>query len=180
VGRRQVRGAITGLPTRYPLGQYVPAMYQEDPFTQGLLAGLDDVLSPVLSTLDNLHAYIDPRLAPPDFLAWVASWLGLVDGEDTVERQRALVIGAAGLYGRRGTASALAEWLLLVSGVLAEVEESGGVAFSETPGAPLPGTTEPWVRVRLKGATAAEVAALLPIVRAWVPAHALVDVTSEA
>ncbi len=171
-------GHVPGLPTRHPLGPELPALYQDDPFTQRLLAGLDEVLAPVLAVLDALDSYIDPRTAPLDLLRWVGSgWLGVeVDPAWTDQRQRDVVQAAVRVHAGRGTGAALVEWLLLVHGLHAEVIESGGVAVHEVPGGELPGDPGPFVRVRLKGATAAQVALAGPLVRDWCPAHAVVEV----
>lgn len=176
-----MRGTVPGLPTRYPLGRALPALYQEDDFAQRFLGGLDEVLAPVLSVLDCLDAYVDPRVAPLDLLRWVGSWIGVdVDPAWPAEKQRSVVRAAARVHAGRGTSAALTEWLLLVHGVHAEVLESGGVAVSEVPGGALPGDPEPLVRVRLKGATPEQVQAVRPLVRAWCPAHALLEVEASA
>ncbi|MGW2847530.1 hypothetical protein ACWC5G_21895, partial [Streptomyces sp. NPDC001274] len=65
------RAAVPGLPSRYPIGGLLPALYADDDLAQRFTAGLDTVLAPVLSTLDNLPAYFDPALAPADFLPWL-------------------------------------------------------------------------------------------------------------
>ena len=44
-----------------PIGEQLPALYADDDFAQRFTAGLDTVLAPVFSTLDNLPAYLDPR-----------------------------------------------------------------------------------------------------------------------
>src|ERR1700730_1144995 len=64
------------LPSRYPIGGLLPALYADDDFAQRFTAGLDTMIAPVVSTLDNLAAYFDSRLAPEDFLMWLASWVG--------------------------------------------------------------------------------------------------------
>lgn len=169
-----MRGTVPGLPTRYPLGQQLPALYREDPFAQRFLSGLDEVLAPALSVLDCLDAYVDPRTAPLDLLRWVGSWLGVdVDPGWEPDKQRAVVRAATRVLAGRGTAGALVDWLLLVHGLHAEVRESGGAAVSGTPGGALPGEPEAVVRVRLKGATVDQLEAVRPLVRAWCPAHAL-------
>ena len=66
-----MRTAVPGLVTPHPIGRPLPALYLDDDFTQRLTAGLDEVLAPVLLTLDCLDAYLDldagagglPRLA---------------------------------------------------------------------------------------------------------------------
>lgn len=172
-----MRGTVPGLPTRHPLGRALPALYQEDAFTQRFLGGLDEVLAPVLSVLDCLDAYVDPRTAPLDVLRWIAGWVGVdVDPAWPADKQRDVVRAAARVHAGRGTAAALVEWVLLVHGLHAEVRESGGVAVSDGPGGTLPGRPEPVVHVRLKGATPEQVEAVRPVVRAWCPAHVLLTV----
>ncbi|NEC21477.1 phage tail protein, partial [Streptomyces parvus] len=86
------RAAVPGLPSRYPIGELLPALYADDDLAQRFTAGLDTVLAPVLSTLDNLPAYVDPALAPADFLPWLASWVGVeADPAWPVELRRAVV-----------------------------------------------------------------------------------------
>ncbi len=58
------RAALPELPSRHPIGDMLPALYAADDFAQRFTSGLDSVLSAVLSTLDNLPAFIDPALAP--------------------------------------------------------------------------------------------------------------------
>jgi phage tail-like protein len=63
---------IAGLGSPHPLGSGLPALYQEDDLAQRLLAALDEVLAPVISTLDNFDRYLEPSLAPLDFVEWLA------------------------------------------------------------------------------------------------------------
>src|SRR3712207_9317558 len=97
-----MRGTVAGLPTPYPLVSLLPAVYQEeDPFIGRFTAGLDDVLAPVIATLDCLEAYVDPMLAPEDFLAWVASWVGVIlDEHAPMSLHRSAVARAAELHRR--------------------------------------------------------------------------------
>ena len=57
-------------------------------------AGLDEVLAPIIATLDCLPDYFHPATTPDDALGWLAGWIGLrlVDRQP---RQRELV--AAGV-----------------------------------------------------------------------------------
>ncbi len=176
-----MRGTVPGLPTRYPLGPALPALYQEDAFTQRFLGGLDEVLAPVLAVLDCLDAHLDPRTAPLDLLRWVGSWVGVdVDPDWPADKQRLVVRAAARVHAGRGTSAALVEWVMLVHGLQAEVVESGGVSVSEVPGGALPGRGEPVVLVRLKGATPEQVETVRPLLRAWCPAHAVLQVEAAA
>src|SRR5580693_7599811 len=98
-----MRADIAGLDTPYPLGTLMPAIYQEDPATMRWTAGLDDVLAPVISTIDCLGAYLDPLLAPEDFVLWLADWFGLTLDENwPVDRRRAAVATSVALYRQSG------------------------------------------------------------------------------
>jgi phage tail-like protein len=133
------RAAIPGLPSRYPIGEQLPALYAADDFAQRFTAGLDTVLAPVFSTLDNLAAYVDPRVTPVDFLEWLASWVGAVDDPQwPVELRREAVVRAVELHRWRGTKRGLVEALRLALGVHAEVSGDGGAAWSNTAGSDLP------------------------------------------
>ena len=168
------RGVVDGLASPHPLGAQLPGLYLEDGFVQRLTEAFDDVLAPVFSTLDSLWAYLDPTLAPPDFLEWLAEWVGVsLDENWPLERRRDLVAGAAGLYARRGTAHALAQQVQLYAGVVPEIEESGGVATSATAGGAVPGLPEPRlvVRVRVPDPSAVDARRLDAIVAESKPAH---------
>src|SRR4029078_7442547 len=67
-----VRGTIPGALSPVPIAGLLPGIYQDDLFTQQFTGGLDDVLAPVFTTLDCLDTYVDPWLAPEDFLEWLA------------------------------------------------------------------------------------------------------------
>ena len=188
-----MRGTIEGLQTPHPLAAALPGLYREpevDQRTGGVAASLaerftaalDEVLAPVFSSVDNLGAYLDPRLAPPDFLEWLARWVGLaLDETWPLERRRALVAHAVRLYQRRGTARGLAEHVAIFAGVVPDIEESGGVAWSTTAGSALPGSAEPRLVLRLSPAEAedVDVRRLQRLVDAARPAHvpAQVEVT---
>lgn len=147
-----MRGTVAGLPTPYPLLTLLPAVYQEeDPFIGRFTAGLDDVLAPVISTLDCLEAYVDPMLAPEDFLAWVAEWVGVSLNENApLSLHRSTVARAAELHRLRGTVRGLRTMLELLTGGDVQIDESGGTAWSQRPGTAAPGHPDPWLRVRVQ------------------------------
>ena len=145
-----MRGTIPGLGTPHPLGSGLPAIYLEDDLAQRLLAALDEVLAPVLCTLDNLDHYLDPSLAPLDFVEWLAGWVGAaVDESWPPGRRRELVARTVALYRRRGTVGGITEQIELATGGRARVGDSGGVGWSTTPGAALPGTPRRQLAVRV-------------------------------
>jgi phage tail-like protein len=146
-----VRGALPGLPSPHPLGETLPGIYRDDDFTQRMCGGLDEVLAPVLTTLDNLTAYLDPGTTPPDVLTWLAGWVGIaLDGESDPDRRRALVRKAVALHGTRGTAAGVVDAVEVAFGVVPEIEQSGEAAWSTSAEAPLPGSAEPGLLVRLR------------------------------
>lgn len=145
-----MRRLVSGLTNPHPLGGTLPALFQEDAFAQAFVMGLDDVLTPALASLDNLAAYIDPGVAPDDFLAWLAGWLGTeLDDSWSEERRRELVRQAVLIYRLRGTVSGLRAHIELVTGGQVEIVESGGVAWSQESGADLPGQAEPRMTIRV-------------------------------
>jgi phage tail-like protein len=168
------RGTIPGLVTPLPVGELLPAVYQEeDPFLLAFTTGLDEVLAPILWTLDNLHAYLDPRTAPEDFLVWVASWLGAeVDEGAPAGRRRAGVAEALAVHRLRGTPQGLRRLVELVTGGDVELRDSGGVVASADPYAAPVGDPHPWVSIVVRsGDRPVRRGSLDALVREAKPAH---------
>lgn len=145
------RGHVEGLATPWPIAEHLPGALQEDDFCVRMMAAFDEVMAPIFATLDCFDAYLDPNLAPGDFVEWLASWVGLeVDETWTIERRRRLIQDAAVLYRLRGTTAGLAAHIRLYAGVAPEVEESGACAWSQTADNPIPGSAQPTLVVRLR------------------------------
>ncbi|CND49511.1 phage tail protein [Mycobacterium tuberculosis] len=171
---RAVRGAVDGLRGRDPLGGLLPAIYAEDEFAQRFVAGLDDLLGPFAGTLDSVEAYFSPALAPADFVAWLAGWVGAeLRGDEPEEQARAAVASAAALHRLRGTRRGLAAAVRLAFGVEPEIIESGGAAWSERPLGVFPGEPEPRLEVflRVPDPSAVDLRRLDDVVAAARPAH---------
>lgn len=153
-----MRGLIEGLPSPHPIGPTLPGLYQGEDFVQRLTSAFDESLAPICSVLDNLDAYLDPHLTPPDFLGWLAGWVGVsLDENWESERQRAMVSRTGTIYRRRGPVKGLAEQVAHYAGVDPEVVDSGGVSWSSVPGGRLPGRAEPSLTVRVRVANPASV-----------------------
>jgi phage tail-like protein len=168
------RAHIAGLPSPHPLGSYLPALYHEDDFAQSLTAGLDEVLAPIFSCLDNFEAYLDPGLSPEDFLDWLGTWMGLIADETwPLERRREFVSNASRLYRMRGTPRGLAHHVQIFSRGEVGILERGGTAWSRTSGGALPGSSgfDMMVRVRVDDTASIDVARLEALVAAAKPAH---------
>ncbi|MCZ0997138.1 phage tail protein [Streptomyces mirabilis] len=125
-----MRGSIDGLESSAPIGGMLPAVFADDDLALRFVAGLDEVVAPILLALDCLHTYFDPALAPADFARWLGTWVGAeVDGTEPDARLRAAV-AAAYLHRVRGTRRGLSEAVRLAFGVEPEITEA----------APPPGT----------------------------------------
>ena len=170
-----MRGSVPGLAMPYPLRTLLPSVLQEDEFVGRWTEGLDDVLAPVVSTIDCLVAYLDPSTAPADFLDWLSGWFGIVLDENLpLPRRRAAVAGAMRLYQARGTVAGLRAQVELVSGGRVEIQDSGGVGSAQAPGSPLPGDDVPTVVVRVslpEGAPPVSERTLDDLIAAGKPAH---------
>jgi phage tail-like protein len=144
------RRDLEGLLVRTRIGEMLPAMFHDDDMAQRLCDGLDEVLAPVPATLDNLWSYLDPALAPLDFVEWLSGWVGLeLDQTWDEQRRRELVARAHRLYDFRGTAGGLADLIELYTGVRPEIVDGGGVVWSPTPDAAMPGSGDAELVVRL-------------------------------
>jgi len=170
-----MRGVVDGLASPLPLAHGLPAVYQEeDEFAVRLAEAFDAELAPIISTLDNLSAYFDPRLTPEDFLGWLASWVALeLDETWDIERRRAAMLAAVDVMRRRGTAAGLADELRLAIDGEVDVIESGGSAWSLDPSSPMVGSSELalLVRVRVADPSQVDVDHLDRVVRSAKPAH---------
>ena len=144
------RGAVDGLRSRVPIGPSLPSLYHGDEFCQRLTTVFDDAFSPVVSTLDCVDSYLDPALAPDDFVEWLAGWVAVsLDEAWAPPRRRQLVAEAVRLYRNRGTIPGLTEAVELYTGVTPEVIESGGCTWSEVADSVLPGAAQPHLVVRV-------------------------------
>lgn len=110
--------------------QFLPAVYAEDPesrdFSARFLSIFDTIRGSVAAQADDVAALFDPRATPaeqpkrgtPDFLTWLASWLGLaLDRALPVYRRRELVRRAHELYTWRGTPRGVRLQVELYTGV---------------------------------------------------------------
>ena len=178
-GRDVGRGHVPGLVSPHPLIELLPALLQDDDVTRRWVAGLDDVLAPIHSTLDNLEAYVDPRTAPEDWLSWLSQWVGLPPAADLDARHRRRAVASAGdLLALRGTAQGLRDLVAATLDCTVEVDDNGGATWSAAPGGELPGSADAWVRVRVvevPDGVEISAATLQAIVADAVPAHARVE-----
>jgi phage tail-like protein len=118
--------------------RYLPALYQADELMGRFLMLFESFWAPIDAQIDNLPLYFDPKMAPPDFLPWLASWLNLVlDERLPEERQRRLIQAAVSLYRQRGTRQGLQEYLEIYTGGQAQIIEHRAKDFRLGPEARL-------------------------------------------
>lgn len=174
-----MRATIAGLVNPHPLVTELPAAWQGQEFTTHFLTAFDDALAPIMTTIDTFDAYLDPALAPPDFLPWLAGWLGLeLDENWSEQQQRRLVARAVDLLSWQGThhgTRTLIRHFLGIDPDRIELADSGGVAWSVTPDGAVPGDAPARLQVRV-AARDVDQARLRRLVRDAVPAHVAVDV----
>jgi phage tail-like protein len=165
---------IAGLDSPAPLVHRLPGVLQDDELTQRFVGAFDDAYAPVLTTLDSLACYFDPHLAPPDFVDFLAGWVGVeLDDSWSVEQRRTIVAGAALVHRRRGTRRGIEEALALGLGAEVTVTDTGGSTWSLTPGGELPGTAPARMDVRIEVADPDDVdpRRVESLIEATKPAH---------
>lgn len=170
-----MRGMVDDLVNPHPLATALPAAYQGEAFTEAFLAALDEVIAPLLSTLDNVDAYLDPALAPADFLPWLGGWVGVELDENWSQAQQRRLLGqAVELLQWRGTRHGMVELVrhfLAIDVDRIEVTDTGGVAWSATPDGALPGSVPADVEVRVHCDDEVDRDRLDQLVSSVVPAH---------
>lgn len=175
-----MRGLVPGLASPAPYLQRLPGVYQDvrdEDFLPRFIQAFDDTVAPAISTLDNLAAYVDPTLAPRDFVDWLAGWVDVApDGGWSLEQRRAIVRHAVAVHRGAGTLDGIRQAVRLAAGPQAEVlvEDSGGVAWSQTPGGEVPGSNPARVSVVVTSASDPDIRARIErVLRSVVPAHVL-------
>lgn len=105
------------------LAQYLPGILRQDPFLTQFLRIFDEVLRPIIDTIDSMDAYLDPKLTPAELLPWLSRWVGLLDTlPDPVAR--GLLTRVAEIHRERGTKDGLKAGIEIVTGAEALVVEN--------------------------------------------------------
>lgn len=85
---------------------------RQEPFVVRWLSGLEQVLDPAVTLIDNLAWHADARTAPDDIILAFLCWLGLDAAADLDPDVRRSLLRRAMAYGRmRGTLAGLRELL---------------------------------------------------------------------
>jgi phage tail-like protein len=175
------RGLVDGLRTPFPLINAVPPMLAEDPFVQRMMPAFDEVLAPIISTLDCFPSYLDPALAPLDMVTYMASWL-FPNYEDQLSEEglRHALATAVERSGWRGTARGIREALQTFELESIDITDSGSTVVSTTPTDPStwPEVAPPTTKITCVAGSKASIDddQIVGIIRFLVPAHVIVTV----
>src|SRR5947209_15172330 len=142
------------------LRQAIPAVYQEDPLFMQLCAAFDDLVAPLVAAVDCFDAYLDPYLAPADFLPWLADLVGYQGSvRQGTEAERAQIASATWDHTRRGTPLGVREAAARAAGVPVEqvqLDDPGGTRWSAVPGGAAGDWPQVAARVRVAVSDAAQ------------------------
>lgn len=104
--------------------QFLPELYESDDFVSRFLMLFEGFWKPISQQIDQVDSYFDPDLTPPEFIPWLASWIGLpLDPSLPMDRMRALLKQSIMFFQRRGTYQALKTYLEIYTGGQVEIEE---------------------------------------------------------
>ena len=150
----------------------LPGCFAGDDFLRRFVGLFQEVADGLRRRIDGVEHTADVSVAPPVFVRWMGTWLGVtgIDPSLPVGRQRALVSGFGSLLVRRGTAGGLQQALELVTGQSVRVRDPGTIVRDGDP-APPAGP----VRVELSGTGPASQADVLAVIEDWLPAQAAVQ-----
>ena len=100
------------------LAEYLPDVYQRDPksahFLDRFLSNVEGLFTSLEEHIAKAEGYFDPRIAPPEFLDWLAGWFGAKLDQDWDDTRRRLFIDhAEALYRWRGTEAGITALLSL-------------------------------------------------------------------
>jgi phage tail-like protein len=177
-------GGLCPVGAAYRISGPVPALYQEDPLFLELCAAFDELLGPFLAALDCFPAYLDPWLAPADFLDWLGTLVGTqpaganpasellpapaAHGRGREPRRRAHIAGAVRAYRERGTPEGLRRAAAAAAGVSDQqviVAECGSVTWADTHGAADVPAFDPTVEITVTVPSGSDTAAAAEAVR---------------
>ena len=119
--------------------RHLPALYvDQDEMMGRFLMLFESFWEPIGDRIDHISDYFDTRLAPPDLLPWLATWVDLILDEDwPEEKQRNLLGSMVMLYRQRGTRRGLQKYLEIYTGQKPDIVEHRAQNFQLGPAARL-------------------------------------------
>ena len=151
-----MRGTVDGLASPHPIGGLAACVSAGRRLRCPTDHGFRRSAGAPLLGFDCLDAYVDPLLAPDDFVPWLGAWVGTTAYDRSVDRRaREGILASTPMHRLRGTAEGLRAQLTLATGGEVEVEETGEFQCSTSPtedhDQPDPGTSSEfasttWIR----------------------------------
>lgn len=127
----------------------LPMGVLDDEFFVRFVSIFQEVATSYLEDADNIDHVLDVSVAPPEHVRWLGSWIGMPTFDPSLDEgfQRALVTRSSQILAWRGTRRGLEQFLEVVTGGPAQVEESGSIRRERegVDDAPLPS-----VRIRVE------------------------------
>jgi phage tail-like protein len=108
--------------------RYLPATYQEDPrgrdFLERFLSIFESMFLEMEEKIAGINQYWDVMAVNPEFLEWLASWLGIINDEQwSEEKRRELLKQAFPLFKLRGTKKGLRQIIKIFTGREVQIVE---------------------------------------------------------
>ncbi len=168
------RGLRVSRPARHPrwlVDQLPVAMAQQDFFVR-FVGIFQELATTLLEDADLVEHVADTTVTPVPMLRTLAGWIGVdsVDESLPEDLQRLIVRSSARSLARRGTAEGLREFVEMLSGGPATIDDGGGVwREGEAP------RDVAWVRIEVTGTGHLTDEEFVALLRDEVPAHVRVE-----
>ncbi|HEU0301450.1 MAG TPA: phage tail protein, partial [Longimicrobium sp.] len=121
-GNGRITPRVRALRAYYPrfsyLREYLPAVYREDAgsawFLDRFLSNVEGAFTAVEDRIAAAQVLFDPDTVPPEFLEWLAGWMGAaLDASWTEAKKRVFLVHAMEMFAGRGTREGLVRALRL-------------------------------------------------------------------
>lgn len=101
--------------------RYLPVVYQEDEesrdFLERFLSIFETVLNKTEKMITDIPVYLDPEVAPGEFIPWLSSWVSLDLYELLHEKNREFILRANDFYKMKGTVRGIAALVSFLTGI---------------------------------------------------------------
>lgn len=168
------RGMRVSRPARHPrwlVDQLPVGMAQHDFFVR-FVGIFQELSSTLLDDADMVEHVADVTVTPVPMLEALAAWIGVdsVDASLPEDLQRLLVRSSARSLARRGTADGLRDFVQMLSGGPATIDDGGGIwREGEAP------NDVAWVRIEVENTGHLTDSEFVALLRDEVPAHVRVE-----
>ena len=117
-------GVEISVATQSDYMRFLPEIYAGNNFLGRFMMLFESFWKPVEKQVSGSDVYYDPKMAPVEFLPWLASWTGVPFDENLPEeRQRILLNSAFSIYQRFGTRQSMIDYLTIYTGGVVDVYE---------------------------------------------------------